>query len=946
MSPDELAALKEELEFLVRQGRIRPSSSNYGAPVFYVRQKGKLRLVIDYRLLNDNTIKTIASIPNMQEMFDQLRDARYLSKADLASGYHQIRVAEDDIHKTAFRTKYGLFEWVVMPFGLSNAPATFQGMMNTIFSDMIDKFVIIYLDDILIYSKTYEEHISHLEQVLQRLKDNKLHCRVTKCQFLRNEIDYLGFLIKNGTVSVLPDRVQAIQDFERPTSWTDLRSFCGLANTIHRFISRHAEILAPLTSKFKGFKRTTSGASPPFTWTDKDEQAFSEVKKRLTDPDQLHLFDPNKPVHLYTDWSEHAIGSYVAQPDDNGIDQPVAYASRKCNDAERKYHPYMGEILALVEALRTHRHYLLGRNVKAFTDHRSLQHILTQPKLRPVQLRWLADILTYDFQIQWQPGEWNTVADALSRRRHTQDRGTNTTQLNAITEITNDMLDDIRDMSPDDAFYKQISQYLEDPQNPNADEPEPIPNELNTQVRRYLLRDQLLYYRDKDHLRLYVPVPLRNQIMRLAHDDGPSIHNNWERTFERITRFYHWPKLHKDIFSFVQRCDSCQRNKVARRLPYGLLQPHEVPLRRWETVSMDFVGPLPATKNGYDFIMTVVDYASKRVHLIPCQQTSTSKDVARLFELHVWRNHGLPTKLITDRDVRFCNNFWSHLMSSLKIQSNTSTAYHPQTNGNTEMRNGWMANGLRHFTNYYQDNWDDYLHIVEYGINDTRNSSTGYTPFYLDTGQHPKSILDLALNPYDSLQVRDMQAAYKVARQRIQEAQDTYAAQANKHRLDDPFKPGDLVLLSTKDFLPPNLRHRPSVKLQPKYSGPYKIEAQVGTSYRLALPANWAVHNVFHPEKLRKYYWDTEGPHPLSALPLATRTIDDVLATRVLRRGNRHFHQALIKWRDHNPTFNVWLDLDANLREQIRRSLPDVDLRNLLRDRPPVHMSINNDHVD
>jgi hypothetical protein len=911
-----------------------------------VKQKDKLRLVIDYRLLNDNTIKTTATIPNITEMFDRLSTATVFSKLDLASGYHQIRIAANDIHKTAFRTKYGLFEWVVMPFGLSNAPATFQGMMNHIFGDMIDRFVIVYLDDVLIYSTTYEEHVDHLRQVLQRLKENKLHCRVTKCRFLEKELDYLGFLLKQGKVSVLPERVKAIEDFETPKSWTELRSFCGLANTIHRFVSHHASALAPLTSKFKGFKRTKTG-TPPFVWTEADQAAFTDVKKKLAEPEQLHLFDPNKTVHLYTDWSTLAVGSYVAQPDDNGVDQPVSYASRKCNDAEAKYHPYMGEILALVEALRTHRHYLLGRDVKVFTDHRSLEHILTQPKLRPVQLRWLADIMSYDFQIQWQPGDWNTVADALSRRRHTQDRGTDpinyNTDLNAITEITDDILDEIKEMTPDDAFAKEISQYLEDPQNPHADEPLPAPKELATQVKRYLLRDKLLYYRDKDHLRLYVPEPLRQQIMRLAHDEGPTIHNNWERTHERITRFYHWPRLHKDIFTYVQRCDACQRNKVARRLPYGLLQPHEVPPRRWHTVSMDFVGPLPTTENGYDTIMTVVDYASKRVHLIPCQQTMTSKDVADLYELHVWRHHGLPTKLITDRDVRFGKNFWKRLTTSLRITTNISTSFHPQTDGHTEIRNDWLATALRNYVNYYQNDWDRFLHVVEYGINDTKNSSTGYTPFYLDTGQHPKSILDLSLTPFDSLDVRDMQAAYKVARQRIQEAQDSYAAQANKHRLEDPFKPGDLVLLSTKDFTPPNQRHRPTQKLGPKYSGPYKIEARVGNSYRLDLPPTWAVHNVFHPEKLRKYYWDTNGPHPLSSLPLATRTVENVLATRIIRTPNRRaYYQALIKWRDHNPTFNVWLTLDDKLRDQIQRSMPNVNLRDLLRDLPPIHDSLDN----
>jgi len=941
MSSAELQALKDELEFLVRNGRIRPSTSPYGAPVFYVKQKGKLRLVFDYRALNKNTVKSVAAIPNIQEMFDRLSNAKYFSKFDLASGYHQVLMAVEDIPKTAFRTKYGLFEWTVMPFGLSNAPATFQSMVNAIFSDMIDHFLIVYLDDILVFSTTLEEHVVHLDKVLQRLQDNKLHCRVTKCEFLKEELEYLGYRIKNNHVSVLPSRLQAIKDFEPPTSWTELRSFCGLANTIHRFVSKHAHILAPLTDLFQGLDRKNP---PPFHFSPQNHEQFNKVKRQLSEPSTLALFDPTKPVHLYTDWSASAVGSYVCQPDNDGQEHPIAFASRKCNKAEQVYHPYMGEILALVEALRTHRHYIIGHHVKVFTDHRSLEHILSQPKLRPVQHRWLADLLSYDFEIQWHPGKWNTVADALSRRSHLTTTGTDPhIDLNNITEITDDLLDEIRKMTPDEPFFKEISPYLADPDDPANTHQEPdrhTPKYHRTKYSRYRLRNRLLYYVDKTHARLFVPGPLRYRVMSLAHDDGPAIHNNWERTAERITRFYHWPKLHKDVLNYVQTCDLCQRNKVARRLPYGLLEPHDVPPQRWHTVSMDFIGPIVKSTNGFDTILVVVDSASKRVHCIPCRQTDTAQDTAKLFELHVWRHHGLPTKIISDRDTRFTSDFWLELAKSLRIKLNHSTAYHAQTDGQTEQKNGWVTTCLRNFVDHYQTNWDTYLHVVEHGINDTVNSSTGYTPFYLDTGRNPTSLLDLSLNSYDKLSVRDMQAAYSVAKQKISDAQDKYAAEANKHRLEDPFKIGDLVLLSTKDFTPPNLHGQPTRKLGPRYTGPYAIKSKVGTSYKLALPKNWAVHPIFHPEKLRPYYWDHNGPHPLSSLPLAERTVEQVLAARVIKKNNRSHKQVLVKWQNHSPVYNVWLRLDAQLRSQISRSFPHLDTHTMLRDLPLVSSSL------
>jgi hypothetical protein len=338
---------------------------------------------------------------------------------------------------------------------------------------------------------------------------------------------------------------------------------------------------------------------------------------------------------------------------------------------------------------------------------------------------------------------------------------------------------------------------------------------------------------------------------------------------------------------------------------------------------MDFIGPLPKTLAGYDSIMTIVDSASKRVITIPNRTTDTAADIANLFELHVWRHHGLPRKIISDRDSRFISRFWTSLMKSLNIKQNVATAYHPQTDGQTEIKNDWIISALRNFVHYYQMDWDTKLHIVEYGINDTMTSSTGYTPFYLDTGQHPTSILDISLTPFDSLDLRDLQAAYQVAKLRISEAQDKQAAQANKKRIHSPFQIGDLVLISMEHYRPPHLRLQPSTKLSEQYTGPYRIIDLVGPvpSCKLEIPNNWDIHPVFHPEKLKMYYYDHNGPHPLDSLPIGERLIEKILAIRKI--DNRY--QVLIKWKNHNPIFNCWLDLDSQLRARIRQDIPDID---------------------
>jgi hypothetical protein len=925
MTSEELSTLREELDFLLKHGRIRNSTSPYGAPVFFVKQKDKLRLVFDYRALNSNTVKNRTPLPPIIELLDRLSKARYFTLFDLVSGYHQILIKDGHQHKTAFRTKYGHFEWMVMPFGLCNAPPTFQTTINNIFQDVIDKFLSCYIDDLLIFSETFEDHINHITLVLQRLNENKMHLRLRKCTFLATELDYLGYKISQGIISVQPRRLTAIKDFETPKSYSDLRSFIGLANTIHRFVHQHAALLAPLSDLLRNHK------TKPFHWTPDLQRQFEDIKTALCKPDQLAMFDSTKPVHIYTDWSERAIGSYVAQPDATGIEQPIAYSSRKLSREESRYSPYMGEMLALVEALKTHRQYLLNSTVYVFTDHASLRHLLDQPKLRPMHHRWLADILSVDFQIQIIPGKWNSIADALSRRRHTDDVAVNTDMdatyfINSLElVIDDDLLNEIKNNLSTDDEFQEISQYLVDPNDPQTySNAENVPKQLKFKLSRYVLRNGLLYYIDKTHARLFVPENSRTRIIQLAHSEGPQIHNNWEMTAERITRFYHWPLLHKDVLKFVQQCDDCQRTKIARRHPYGLLQPHEIPPSRWHTISMDFATKLPSTRKGNDTIMVIVDSATKRTRIIPTTESSTATEIANTFIEHVWKHHGIPRHIISDRDSKFMSKFWEQLCKSLKIKQTIATAYHQQTDGQSENKIGWIKQSLRNLCNFWQDDWDEFLHIIEFCINDTVNSSTGYTPFFLEYGRHPTSLLDLSLNVYDSFDLRELQSAYQIAKDNVRNAQDQQAYFANKRRLEAPFAIDDLVLLSLKDFRPPNLRDRPSHKLSDQYSGPYRIKNLIGSVplYELDIPNDWHIHNVFHPEKLKRYYYDTEGKHPLDAAPVANRTIERILALRSLQGRE----QALIKWLNHSPVFNCWLDITSELKARYQKDKKQISI--------------------
>ena len=348
MSPRELELLKGELTKLLKLGHIRQSTSPFGAPIFFVEEKtGKMRMVVDYRALNKVTVKNRTALPNILELLDKLKDARVFTKIDLQSGFHLIRVAEEDIRKTAFRTKYGHFEFLVMPFGLCNAPATFQSTMNDIFRELIDTSLIVYMDDVLVYSKNHEDHEQHLRQVLSLMREHKLRARVHKCRFLQEEVDYLGYIVGKGQVKVDPRKLEAIRNWPPPRDVHELRSFLGMANTLLRFTHMFAAHAAILSDLLQG----KPGKKDKLPWTGEHQEAFDKLKELLMSPATLHIPDPNLPIIIHTDWSLKAIGGWVSQVV-NGEEKPIAFESRKLRPVEKNYLPYDGELLALVHCLR------------------------------------------------------------------------------------------------------------------------------------------------------------------------------------------------------------------------------------------------------------------------------------------------------------------------------------------------------------------------------------------------------------------------------------------------------------------------------------------------------------------------------------------------------------------------------------------------------------------
>ncbi|GBG66760.1 hypothetical protein CBR_g68746 [Chara braunii] len=409
MSEEELEVLRAQLDDLLDKGWIRPSCSPYGAPVLFVRKKNKdLRLCIDNRKLNAQTVKKAGPLPRIDDVLEQLGGTTYFSKLDLKSGYHQIEIQPQDRYKTAFKTRYGHFEWIVMPFGLTNAPATFQAAMTTEFRDLLDRSVLIYLDDILVYSRTLDEHIVHLCVVLNRLRLAKYKANLDKCEFAKQELEYLGHFVMPKDIRPLADKIQAIVDWPEPRCTMDVRSFMGLVGYYQRFVESYSKVAAPLSR--------LQSPKVPFEFDDAARDAFTMLKAAMQAAPTLRIYDPTLPTQVTTEASRYGIGAVLEQCHEDGW-HPVEYFSQKVplvntlDDTRKK------ELLAFVTVLKRWRHFLLGRRrFKWNTDNNLLTFYKTLDTVTSTIGQWMYYIDQFDFDQCHIPGPPNRAADGLSRR--------------------------------------------------------------------------------------------------------------------------------------------------------------------------------------------------------------------------------------------------------------------------------------------------------------------------------------------------------------------------------------------------------------------------------------------------------------------------------------------------------------------------------------------------
>ncbi|KAJ9554331.1 hypothetical protein OSB04_018376 [Centaurea solstitialis] len=871
--------IEELVQDMLHSGVIRPSHSEFASPVVLVKKKdGSWRFCVDYRKLNQLTVKDQFPIPIVEELIDELHGSRYFSKLDLRSGYHQIRMRETDIGKTAFRTHEGLYEFVVMPFGLSNAPATFQGLMNSIFRPYLRKFVLVFFDDILVYSQTWEKHVSHLRLVLQTLRQQSLYAKASKCTFGSGQVNYLGHVINGEGVTADPKKVEDMISWPKPTSLKELRGFLGLTGYYRRFVKDYGKIAKPLTDLLK------KGA---FGWNSQAEHAFSELKRSLTQTPVLALPNFSEPFTIETDASGAGVGAVLTQNK-----HPIAYFSKALGPRHMQLATYERELLAIVAAIDRWRGYVMGRPFVIKTDHQALKHILDQKECNPTLQKWLNKLIGLEYTVIYQKGSENLVADALSRRPHEN----SLSSCLAISSVFTSLPEKIRESVIADGKLQGLIDVLKN---------DPAYSGKFSLENGYLLRKGRMVVGDNDDL--------RRELIEFFHASALGGHSGVHATNQRLARSVYWKGMQAQVRNFVRSCHVCQQSKYETAASPGLLQPIEIPDRFWSVVSMDFVEGLPKS-GGYTTILVVVDKLSKFAHFLALKHPYTAATISQLFLDNVTKLYGMPDKIISDRDPLFLSNFWKELFRVHKTKLAHSTAYHPQSDGQTEVLNRCLETYLRCFTLEAPTTWAKWLPLAQLWYNTSHHSSLKMSPYQALFGQAPPDYIhyhpkDSSNQAVDSV-LREREVAVQLLKSNLGKAQERMKAQADKHRSEKYYEVGDWVYLKLQPYRQHSVNRRAFHKLAAKYYGPYEITKKVGTvAYQLKLPPETRIHNVFHVSLLKKRL----GDHSVSSvLPPVSDAGEfhliplKVIDKRMVKKKNRLSSEVLVQWSNTQVEDSTW----------------------------------------
>lgn len=881
-SPMEKEAIKKEVDRLLASNRIQPSNSSWSAPVIMVKKKdGSLRMCVDYRKLNSVTVRDVYPLPNIDDILESLNGSIFFSGLDELSGYWQVEMDVNSKDKTAFITPAGLFEWNVMPFGLTNAPATFQRAMDLILAGLKWNICHVYLDDIIIFSSTFEDHLERLKMVFTALERSGVKLSLSKCHFCNTELSVLGHVVSKYGISMDPNKVRAITQYPTPTDVTSLRRFLGLTNYYRRYIKDYSLIAAPLLELLK--------QNTPFSWSIYAQRSFERLKNCLATAPILGYPNFRLPFQLTCDASDIGISAILSQNIDNR-EVVISYASRTLNNAERNYSTTERECLAVIWGVEHYRHYLMGSKFTIFTDHIALQWLKNTKTSSKRLLRWSLKLAEYNYEVVYRAGKSIPHVDALSRS-HTvnfNDTASENSFLNKIKEAQK------RDRSLDNLRMKAI---------PEKDV------KLHDNGSAIVLVDDILYRywkpsnkkrRQTIYTQLIIPKAYRYDVLWNYHDSKLAGHLGIDKTIDRVRSHCYWPGMIKDIEFWISHCETCARSKGKPSGNIGPLQSIPTPKEPWEMVGVDVIGPFKPSSSQNRYIVIFTDYLSRWAEAFAVKNHDAST-ISKLFVENIICRFGTPDKLLSDCGAEFLSEMVAGVCDILSVNKLNTSPYHPQTNGLTEKTNRTLVDILRTCVDENQKNWDSLLPYVLYAYRSAVHTTTKETPFYLTYGRDAKTPTDilfgllpkskenvntLPVDDYRRVLVERLETAHSLAKNNI-ELQQLRSNRLNQDRSIVEYNVGDRVYVYI-----PQVKKSNTKKLTLRWHGPYKITSKIGpvTYHVVSEGAQKDIHRAVHVSRMKPYLnpverelyyddsidellWD-EAIHPISTTNNSTPSID------------------------------------------------------------------------
>lgn len=836
--------LRSELDKLIQDDIIEECESPWAAPVVMVPKKnGEVRVCGDYRRLNEVTVSDKYPMPVLEDLLHAAKKTNYMSTLDLKAGYHQVSVRAADRDKTAFVTPFGMYRYKRMSFGLKNAPATFSRLMDRFKSGLPNVTVLHYLDDLIILSDTFEEHLKDIQATFERLNKFNLRVNRKKSVFVSPSIKYLGHLITPRGIAPNPEKITAISEMPEPHNTRHLKSFIQTCSWFRRFVPGFSAVTKPLTDLLK--------KNAKWTWGHQQKGAYQKLKELLTTAPILRQADVTKPFSLNTDASDYAIGGVLMQGEGED-ERPVEYASRLLTSAERNYSTLEREALAIVHCLNRFRGYIECSEIHVRTDHQPLRWLMSLKSPTGRLARWALQLQAYNLKISYTPGKTNKVADMLSRPICNLNEADPNCGVCTITvELTGQTAVDLRHEQLTDPEVAKIITCFE-----TASSKEELSHWIS---RGYTMSNGVLYHYspdiDEDNAQYVVPEQARKGILEEYHDSPTAGHYGVERTMKRITNRYFWPGMRRYIQEYVRRCVSCQKYKTQNLKPAGLVQtpPYN---QRFEVLSIDLFGPLPETANGNRWIYIIEDTATKWVELFTLKE-ATAVACAKILVEDLFLRYGLPRKIISDNGVQFVSDVMQQVMYILDVKQILTPVYHPESNP-VERKNRDLKPQLAILVGDSHVNWDQSIASIRFAMNTVKCQSTGHSAAYLNFGRELRTVDDVShdikailsndnfvpqITPYLKQFVSNMEDV----KEKVTMEQERHKFYADQHRRPAPdYEPGSLVLLKTHSLS--NASKGFSSKLAPKRDGPYKILKEI-------TPCTYEVAALNNPEgSIGKYH--------------------------------------------------------------------------------------------